>query len=49
MKFDLAKLIGYKYPLYRVTPTQKDLALYALGIGFQSNPLNLSHLKYTFE
>ena len=47
--FDLAKLIGYKYAPYAVKPTARDLCLYALGIGFQSDPLNRAHMKYTYE
>lgn len=34
-KLNLAKLVGHKYKPYKVTTTSKDLALYALGIGFQ--------------
>jgi hypothetical protein len=49
MKFDLSKLIGYKYQKYFVTPTNRDLCLYALGIGFQKDPLNRDHLKFTYE
>jgi hypothetical protein len=32
--YNLSKLIGYKYAPYKVTPSAKDLSLYALGIGF---------------
>jgi hypothetical protein len=49
MSFSATKLIGHKYAPYFVTPTTKDLSLYALGIGMQQDPMESSHLKYTFE
>ena len=47
--FDLTKAIGHKFKPYEVNITSKDLILYALGIGFQEDPLNNAHYNFTYE
>ncbi|KAJ3318417.1 hypothetical protein HDV06_000493 [Boothiomyces sp. JEL0866] len=42
MSFDQSKVVGYQYPDEHVTFNQRELILYALGIGVHD-------LKYTYE
>lgn len=48
-EWDVKKAIGHKFEPYELTVTNKDLILYALGIGFQEDPLNKSHYNFTYE
>ena len=47
--WDLSKAIGHENTPYEVNLTKKDLMLYSLGIGFQSDPLNTDHFNFTYE
>ena len=47
--WDLSKAIGYKFGELEVTLTDKDLILYALGIGFQRDPMNSKDYPFTYE
>ncbi len=49
MSWDLKKAIGHKFEPYELEVTNKDLILYALGIGFQRDPLNEKHFNFTYE
>ena len=42
-------IIGHKVNLGTYDVNHKDFILYALGIGFSSDPLNTSDFKYTYE
>ena len=48
-EWDINKAIGHKFKPYEVQITNKDMILYALGIGFQRDPMNKSHYNYTYE
>ena len=47
--WDLKKAIGHKGKSYELDLTKKDLILYALGIGFQEDPLNKGHYNFSYE
>eukprot|EP00356_Strombidium_inclinatum_P002526 CAMPEP_0170478774 /NCGR_PEP_ID=MMETSP0208-20121228/239_1 /TAXON_ID=197538 /ORGANISM="Strombidium inclinatum, Strain S3" /LENGTH=292 /DNA_ID=CAMNT_0010751085 /DNA_START=14 /DNA_END=892 /DNA_ORIENTATION=- len=49
MSWDLKKAIGHKFEPYELEITNKDMILYALGIGFQRDPLNEKHFNFTYE
>ena len=49
MAWDLKKAIGYKTEPYEVHVKNKDIILYALGIGFQKDPMNETHFNFTYE
>ena len=46
---DIAKVLSTKWPSYDVKLTNNELILYSLGIGFQQDPLNTDHFKFTYE
>ena len=46
---DVQKVLSTKFPSYDVKLTNTELILYALGIGFQQDPLNTDHFKFTYE
>lgn len=46
---DVEKVLSTKFPSYDVKLTNTELILYALGIGFQQDPLNTDHFKFTYE
>ena len=46
---DIAKVLSTKWPSYDVKLTNNELILYSLGIGFQQDPLNRDHFKFTYE
>uniref|UniRef100_A0A7S3CRL1 Hydroxysteroid 17-beta dehydrogenase 4 n=1 Tax=Strombidium rassoulzadegani TaxID=1082188 RepID=A0A7S3CRL1_9SPIT len=48
-QWDVSKAIGFKLEPYEVKVTNKDMILYALGIGFQKDSLNKDHYNYTYE
>ena len=47
--WDIGKAIGSKNTPYEVKVTNNDLILYALGIGFQKDPMNKKHYDLTYE
>ena len=48
-KVDIKKVLAFEAPAYEVEFSAKDAMLYALGIGFQQDPLNKEHYKFTYE
>lgn len=47
--FDVTKFVGHRMTDLNVTITNNDAILYALSIGFNQDPLNRDHYKFTFE
>ena len=47
--WDLKKAIGHKEPKHEIEINNKNAILYALGIGFQRNPMNKDHFNFTYE
>lgn len=48
-QWNLNKAMGFKLKPYELEVTNKDLILYALGLGFQKDPLNKKHFNFTYE
>lgn len=48
-KVDVQKALSFKQEPYEVELTNNDAILYSLGIGFQADPLNRNHFKFTYE
>lgn len=48
-EWDLEKAQGSKMAPYEVKVTNNDCILYNLGIGFQKDPMNKDHYKFTYE
>ena len=46
---DVDAALGYKYPPFETTYEERDVALYALSIGANQNPLDENELRYTYE
>ncbi|HVH48171.1 MAG TPA: SDR family NAD(P)-dependent oxidoreductase, partial [Labilithrix sp.] len=46
---DVDTALGYEFPPQRSKYDEKDLALYALGVGAGSNPLDSGELQYVYE
>ncbi len=46
---DLEKVVNRKFADTEQTYTAKDTILYALGVGFGSQPLDAGHIDYLFE
>jgi hypothetical protein len=46
---DIKKALAHKPTPYEVTVTQNDAILYSLGIGFQNDPMNKDHFRFTYE
>lgn len=47
--WDLNKAIGFKTAEYEVRVDNREIILYALGIGFQKDPMNKEHYNFTYE
>ena len=47
--WDIKKAIGHKMAPYEVYVDNRELILYALGIGFQKDPMNKAHYNFTYE
>ncbi len=47
--FDSSKAIGHKFTPASFTLTNNEAILYALSIGFQKDPLNKAHFKFSYE
>ena len=47
--WDLKKAIGHTWKAYEVEVTNKEMILYALGIGFQQDPMNKEHYNFSYE
>ena len=48
-EWDLSKAIGHKMAPYEQQITNSSMILYALGLGFQKDPLNRDHFNFTYE
>ncbi|HVJ90079.1 MAG TPA: SDR family NAD(P)-dependent oxidoreductase, partial [Labilithrix sp.] len=46
---DVDQALGYEFPPQKSKYEEKDLALYAVGVGAGQNPLDASELKYVDE
>ena len=45
----MKQVLSHKYPCYDVALSNKELMLYALSLGFNKDPLNREHFKFTYE
>lgn len=48
-EWDLKKAIGTKMVPYEQNITNDSMILYALGLGFQKDPLKAEHFNFTYE
>ncbi|MFT3773408.1 MAG: SDR family NAD(P)-dependent oxidoreductase [Minicystis sp.] len=46
---DVDAALGYEFPPLSTTYTERDLALYALGVGAGTDPLDAKDLQYVYE
>jgi len=46
---DVDQALGYEFPPFRSSYDERDLALYALGVGAASNPLDEKELRFVYE
>ena len=46
---DVDLALGYQFPEYTSRYDERDLALYALGVGASRNPLDATDLNYVYE
>jgi len=46
---DLDQALGYEFPETKSSYDEKDLSLYALGVGAAQDPLNAQDLAYVYE
>lgn len=46
---NVEKVLSTKFPSYDVKLTNNEMILYALSIGFNQDPLNRDHFKFTYE
>ncbi len=46
---DVDAALGYEFPPLTTSYTERDLALYALGVGAAKDPLDQAELKYVYE
>jgi 3-hydroxyacyl-CoA dehydrogenase/3a,7a,12a-trihydroxy-5b-cholest-24-enoyl-CoA hydratase len=46
---DVDRALGYEFPLQTSTYDEKDVSLYALGIGAAQDPLDPDELRYVYE
>ncbi|MBB6470329.1 acyl dehydratase [Aminobacter lissarensis] len=49
MSIPAASILDFAIPQTRQTVTAKDAILYALSVGYGSQPLDASHLRYLYE
>lgn len=49
MSVDVEKLLAHEFPPFTFTYTERDVSLYALGIGAPADPLDQSELKFVYE
>ena len=48
-EWDLSKAIGSKQAPYEVFVDNKEVILYNLGIGFQTDPMNADDMNFSYE
>jgi 3-hydroxyacyl-CoA dehydrogenase/3a,7a,12a-trihydroxy-5b-cholest-24-enoyl-CoA hydratase len=46
---DVDAALGYEFPPLSTSYTERDLSLYALGVGAGTDPLDLKDLQYVYE
>ncbi len=46
---DLNQLLGYEFPDLHFTYTERDVSLYALGVGAPANPVDQDELRFVYE
>eukprot|EP00455_Lapot_gusevi_P037804 TRINITY_DN423_c0_g1_i1.p1 TRINITY_DN423_c0_g1~~TRINITY_DN423_c0_g1_i1.p1 ORF type:complete len:752 (-),score=268.99 TRINITY_DN423_c0_g1_i1:137-2392(-) len=46
---DVSRALGHVFPALPFTYTERDVALYALGVGAAANPLDPQQLKFVYE
>jgi 3-hydroxyacyl-CoA dehydrogenase/3a,7a,12a-trihydroxy-5b-cholest-24-enoyl-CoA hydratase len=46
---DVDAALGYEFPPLSTSYTERDLALYALGVGAGTDPLDVKDLQYVYE
>ncbi len=46
---DLEKVLGYEFPQYTHSYTERDVALYALGVGAGRDPMDMADLRFVYE
>jgi 3-hydroxyacyl-CoA dehydrogenase/3a,7a,12a-trihydroxy-5b-cholest-24-enoyl-CoA hydratase len=46
---DVGEALGYEFPPMDLSYDERDLALYALGVGAAQNPLDPKELQYVYE
>lgn len=44
-----AEIVGYVFPSTTMTYTERDVSLYALGVGAAADPLDARELRYVYE
>jgi 3-hydroxyacyl-CoA dehydrogenase/3a,7a,12a-trihydroxy-5b-cholest-24-enoyl-CoA hydratase len=49
VKPDAQSVIGYEFPPLTFSYTERDVALYALGVGAAADPLDPDELKFVYE
>ncbi len=48
-KTDIDRIIGYPFPPLTYTYTERDVCLYALGVGASSDLLDQAELQFVYE
>lgn len=46
---DPEKIVGYEFPRITYTYTERDVSLYALGVGAPADPLDQTELQFVYE
>jgi 3-hydroxyacyl-CoA dehydrogenase/3a,7a,12a-trihydroxy-5b-cholest-24-enoyl-CoA hydratase len=49
VKLDVQSVIGYEFPPLSFSYTERDVALYALGVGAPADPLDQDELRFVYE
>ena len=47
--FDIKKALAFTQEPYEVSISMQDAILYSMGIGFQQDPMNADHYRYSYE
>ena len=46
---DVSRIVGHQFPPLTCTYTERDVCLYALGVGAPSDPLDQNELQFVYE
>ena len=49
MSIDPERLLAIEFPLVEQNYTERDVMLYALGVGFGQNPVDANELTFVYE